>query len=105
MHTDSPRATLPALIRQGLGHHRADALVERVNGRWTAISSASILMRVENLACALRDMGLDGGDRVALISPNRIDWIVTDFAILMAGCVVVPIFPSQALDQILHIVA
>lgn len=93
-------STLPALIRGGLADFRAEALVERVQGTWTPSSSSSVLERVENLACAIREVGINAGDRIALISPNRVDWIVSDFGILMAGCVVVPIFPTQALDQV-----
>ena len=101
MQTASPwRSTLPALIRSGLHDARAEALIERVNGIWTPTSSTRILERVQNVACGLRDRGINAGDRVALISPNRIDWIVADFGTLMAGCVVVPIFPTQALDQV-----
>jgi long-chain acyl-CoA synthetase len=92
--------TLPAMIRRALARPREDVLVERKNGTWTPISSIELLARVENLACAIRDAGLNAGDRVALISVNRIDWIVADFATLFAGCVVVPVFPTQALDQV-----
>ncbi|MFN2529060.1 MAG: long-chain fatty acid--CoA ligase [Candidatus Baltobacteraceae bacterium] len=83
-----------------MAEFRAEALVERVKGSWTPSSSTAVLERVENLACAIRDLGINPGDRIALISPNRVDWIVSDFGILMAGCVVVPIFPTQALDQV-----
>ena len=94
-----PKSTLPQLIRRALSAQRTDALVERVDGRWTPLSSAALLERVQNLACAIRATGLSQGDRVALIAGDRVDWIVCDFAILFAGCVVVPIFPTQALDH------
>ncbi|MDQ2873243.1 MAG: long-chain fatty acid--CoA ligase, partial [Candidatus Eremiobacteraeota bacterium] len=55
---------------------------------------------IERLACAIRDAGLAAGDRVALISVDRVDWIVADFATLFAGCVIVPLFPTQALDHV-----
>ncbi len=103
MRTGFPPTTLPALIRSALAQYRPDLLCERVRGAWTSISSATVLDRVENVACALRQIGLGAGDRVALISPNCIDWIIADFATLIAGCVVVPIFPTQALDQVQYI--
>ena len=77
--------------------------MERVDGVWTPISSARLLERVENIACAIRDAGLSEGDRVALISHNCVDWIVCDFATFFAGCVVVPIYPTQALDHTAYI--
>lgn len=97
------RETLPALIRRSLAQPRDAALVERVDGVWTPTSSARLLARVTDLACAIRDAGLSQGDRVALIAADCVDWIVADFATLFAGCVVVPIFPTQASDQVAYI--
>jgi long-chain acyl-CoA synthetase len=95
--------TLPSLIRTALAEERDEALVERVAGEWTPTSTARLLERVENLACAIRDAGLEAGDRVALVGHNCIDWIVCDFAAIFAGCVVVPIYPTQALDHTAYI--
>ncbi|MBV9055330.1 MAG: long-chain fatty acid--CoA ligase [Candidatus Eremiobacteraeota bacterium] len=97
------KQTLPHLIRGALAQPREDVVSERVNGTWTSTSSAALLKRVENLACAIRDAGLSAGDRVALMSHNCVDWIVADFATIFAGCVVVPIYPTQALDHLAHI--
>ena len=91
--------TLPHLIRRALEEPRDEALLERVDGKWTATSTSRILERAENLACAIRDAGLSLGDRVALIAHDCVDWIICDFATFFAGCVVVPIYPTQALDQ------
>jgi long-chain acyl-CoA synthetase len=98
--------TLPAMLQAAFdAHDRPDALVERVDGVWTATSTALLRARVERVAAALHASGLRPGDRVALLSPNRIDWIVADLGILFAGCVVVPIFATQALDQVAYILA
>lgn len=97
------KETLPALIRRSLSHSRDAVLVERVAGKWTPSSSGQLLTRVENLACAIRNAGLSHGDRVALIAADCVNWIVADFATLFAGCVVVPIFPTQAPDQVAYI--
>ncbi|HYL27755.1 MAG TPA: long-chain fatty acid--CoA ligase [Candidatus Nitrosotalea sp.] len=99
------KETLPNLIRTVLEEPRDEVLVERVNGKWTPTSSARLLERVENVACAIRDAGLGAGDRVALISHDCVDWIVCDFATFFAGCVVVPIYPTQALDLTAYILA
>ncbi len=97
--------TLPGLIRRSLEKKRERVLLERSNGAWRATGSDELLQRIENLACAIRDAGLSGGDRVALIAADSVDWIVVDFAILFAGCVVVPIFPTQAADQVGYILS
>ncbi len=95
--------TLPALIRRSLSHQRDNVLVERTGGDWTGISSEQLLSRITNLACAIRDAGLEQGDRVALIAADCVNWVVADFATLFAGCVVVPVFPTQAPDQVAYI--
>lgn len=96
--------TLPQLIRDVVTPNpRPEALIERVNGVWKPTSDLQMLERVENLASGLRDLGLSSGDRVALISQNCVDWVIADFGVLFAGCVVVPIFPTQALDQVRYI--
>ena len=98
-----PPQTLPALIRAALAEHRDEALVERVAARWTPTSSARLLERAEDVACAIRDAGVQEGDRVALVSHNCVDWVVCDFATLFAGCVLVPLYPTQALDHTSYI--
>src|SRR5579872_4558495 len=97
------RETLPAFIRRSLAQPRDAVLIERVAGNWTPMSSTQLLTRVSNIACAIRDAGLSQGDRVALIAADCVNWVVADFATLFAGCVVVPIFPTQAPDQVVYI--
>ena len=100
-----PRETLPAVIRRSLEQPREAALLERAGASWSATSSRQLMDRVENLANAIRSSGVQAGDRVALMARNSVDWIVADFAILFAGCVVVPIFPTQASDQVSFILS
>lgn len=99
------RETLPSLIRRCLSKPRDAAVVERAGHVWTPTPSDELLARADRIAAAIRDAGLSKGDRVALISLNRVDWIVADFGTLIAGCVVVPVFPTQAPDQVAYILA
>lgn len=104
MATDlSARETLPQLVRRALAPPNRTVFVERVAGAWTPTESGELIERVENLACAIRAAGLSSGDRIALIAHDCVDWIVADFATLVAGCVVVPIYPTQALDHTTYI--
>jgi long-chain acyl-CoA synthetase len=96
---DIPKETLPHLIRRALEEPRDEALVERVDGKWTPISSQRVLERTLDVACAIRGAGLQAGDRVALIAHDCVDWVVCNFATFFAGCIVVPIYPTQAVDQ------
>ncbi len=97
------KETLPALIRRSLSQRRDAVLVEREGGEWKSTSSDDLLARIAHLASAIRDAGLSKGDRVALIAADSVNWVVADFAALFAGCVVVPVFPTQAPDQVAYI--
>ncbi|MBV8751051.1 MAG: long-chain fatty acid--CoA ligase [Candidatus Eremiobacteraeota bacterium] len=95
-----PSATLPVFIAEYLQPPRAIALAERVNGQTRALGSAEVHRRAAAVAHALRARGIGRGDRVAILANNQVDWLVADFGILYAGCVVVPIFATTADDQL-----
>ena len=96
--------TLVSLCRTGLSGSDRDVLIERsADGGWTITRSERVRARIAHLALGLRDTGVGVGDRVALMSPNRVDWIVCNLAILSAGAVPVPIYATQAHDQVTHI--
>ena len=67
---------------------------------WRPISSDQIYQRVRALATAFLRMGAKKGDRIALISENRWEWAVTDFAALAIGAADVPIYPTLTGEQI-----
>ena len=99
----SPR-TLVDLVRGALAGADRPLLHERdAAGAWQTLRSAEVLARAAAIAAALRARGVGPGERVALMSPNRVDWIVTNIGILFAGCVTVPIYATQALDQVAYI--
>ncbi len=55
---------------------------------------------VENVAAGLASTGVSAGDKVAILSPNRYEWALSDFAILSLGAITVPIYPSLTPEQI-----
>ncbi len=67
---------------------------------WTPISSTDLYGRVRALADVLLGWGVGKGDRVALLSENRWEWQVTDFAVLAIGGVDVPLYPTLTPEQI-----
>jgi long-chain acyl-CoA synthetase len=99
-----PSETLARFIYEALAEPRERAYAERLGAPdWTYTSATGMLGRATAIARALRDAGVAPGDRVALIANNRVDWIATDFGILFAGAVVVPVFATLALDQMEYI--
>ncbi|WP_246153302.1 AMP-dependent synthetase/ligase [Terriglobus albidus] len=74
-------------------------LTQAADHSWHPISSAQLYARVRAFAKALESWGIKKGDRVALISENRWEWAVTDFAALAIGAVGVPLFPTLTAEQ------
>jgi len=69
-------------------------------GHWQPISSDQIYQRTRALAEAFLKFGAQKGDRIALISENRWEWAITDFATLAIGAADVPIYPTLTGEQI-----
>jgi long-chain acyl-CoA synthetase len=67
---------------------------------WRGITSADMYGRVRALATALAAWGVAKGDRVALISENRWEWPVVDFATLALGAVDVPLYLTLTAEQV-----
>src|SRR5687768_13654352 len=97
-------SSVPALcLTATLRHGKADALNHKVGGEWLNTSATTFAERVRNVALGLAARGIRRGDRVALLSENRPEWSIVDLAILSLGAVNVPIYTTQAVDQIRYI--
>jgi long-chain acyl-CoA synthetase len=66
---------------------------------WVPISAAEIYRGVVGLARTLESWGVRKGDRVAILSENRPEWTITDFAALSLGAVTVPVYSTQTAEQ------
>jgi long-chain acyl-CoA synthetase len=97
--------TLPAFIAERLASPRPVALAERRDGQTVALSAREVHRRAAAVAHDLRARGIGRGDRVAILANNSVEWLIADFGILYAGCVVVPMFATTADDQIAFILA
>jgi long-chain acyl-CoA synthetase len=64
-------------------------------GDWRSTSWAEAARQVAALATSLKRIGLQPGDRVALVSENRPEWLISDLAIMAAGCVTVPTYTTN----------
>jgi long-chain acyl-CoA synthetase len=79
-------------------------LVREAN-QWLPISSQEFYRDVAGVARALRQWGLNKGDRLAILSENRPEWAVADFASLLLGAVVVPIYTTLTALQTAYILS
>ena len=83
--------------------NRPDALQVRVAGAYKPISHSEVAERVRHSARGLTSLGVRRGDRVGILSENRPEWAIADFACLTAGLTDVPIYPTLPADQIAYV--
>ncbi len=78
----------------------AVGLKRRTNGTWTPVTWREFAAGVRGIAAGLIAAGIQPGDRVGLMSRTRFEWTLLDYAILTAGGVIVPIYPTSSLEQV-----
>ena len=88
------------LLSATLKHAKPDALNHKIGDDWVRIPAEKVVERVQHVALGLAGLGVKPGDRVALLSENRPEWSIVDLAILSLGAINVPIYTTQAVDQI-----
>ena len=97
---------LAVLFREtALRHPDKKALFHKQNGKYRALPWKEVAAEVDAVASFLLSKGLREGDRVAILSENRPEWLITDLAALSAGAVTVPIYTSLAPSEIQYILA
>lgn len=99
----TPIQTLAELFLHAAGHGKPDQFLHKVGGRYVPVSTAEMAARVRALAKALADLGVNHGDRVALMAENGPHWPLVDFAILALGAASVPIYPTLLPEQAAYI--
>ena len=87
----------------GRGDHQA-MLWQTPTGEWKPITSDEVYGRIRALADVFRGWGVQKGDRVVLLSENRWEWAITDFATLALGAVDVPLYATDTAEQIAYMV-
>ena len=96
-----PLGTVNALFFDAVERFdRADALLYKVNGVWEPTSHRTVLQRVRHVALGLARLGIVAQDRVALLSENRPEWLIADYACLCSAIVDVPVYPTLPAEQI-----
>ena len=73
---------------------------KRSGATFTEVTSAQFATEVRRLAAGLLDAGIGSGDRVALMSKTRYEWVLCDFAIWTAGAVTVPVYETSSAEQV-----
>lgn len=80
-------------------------VLRKTEAGWQPISSQEFAAKVSSVLQALRSWGISRGDRVAILSENRYEWVVADFACMLLGAVVVPIYTTLTPEQTAYILS
>ncbi|MEO8199279.1 MAG: long-chain fatty acid--CoA ligase [Gemmatimonadota bacterium] len=82
---------------------RPVAMRSKLTGSWTDLSYADLAARVRAFSLGLLEIGVKPGNHVAILSENRPEWAITDYACLAARCADVPIYPTLPAKQIEYV--
>src|SRR5258706_9489211 len=91
--------TLSELFLKAASYNKPDCLLSKIGGTFQPISTAELVDRVRRLSKAFRELCVEPGDRVALMSENGPHWPAGGFAGLCTGAVPVPVYPPLLPDQ------
>jgi len=81
--------------RAALRWHRDNA--------WLSLTWSEYGRAVAEVAAGLAEVGVDPGDRVAILSGNRVEWHLADFGVLGGGAVTVPLYQTSSPEQVAYI--
>ena len=75
-----------------------DSLCDKVDGKWIKTSTASYIEQANAVSRGLIKLGIQPGDKIALISNNRSEWNICDIGIQQIGAIGVPVYPTISAD-------
>jgi len=78
-------------------------LLQPVDGELRVTTFAAGVDQARRMATALSGLGLNPGDKVAILAKNSAEWVLADLAIAMAGLVSVPIYPTASADTVSYV--
>jgi long-chain acyl-CoA synthetase len=99
--------SVAALVRQAAHDFAARPVIWRKgpDKKLVPETYAELLPKVETVAAALIEAGVERGECVVLLSENRPEWVYADLGILTCGAVTVPLYPSLPAEQVQPLIA
>jgi long-chain acyl-CoA synthetase len=95
--------TVNELFYRVVARNASRVMLHRAAIDWIPISSGELYRNTAGVARALLEWKITKGDRVAILSENRPEWSTADFASMLVGAVVVPIYSTLTQDQVAHL--
>src|SRR5260370_22298974 len=103
LFVDEPTTLVEIYQRILRDHPKPDTINYKREGAWHSISTQEMLAHARQIALGLYSLGVRKGDRVALFSESRIEWVLADQGCIFAGAVGVPIYPTLTPPQAAYI--
>ena len=88
------------VVRNGTDHPDSVVFSVRDGSSWSDVTAGDFLTQVRAVARGLLAVGIEPGDRVALLSKTRFEWTLLDYAIWFVGGVTVPIYETSSAEQV-----
>jgi long-chain acyl-CoA synthetase len=99
-----PEGTITQLFFEAIERFdKPDALRYKSQGKWVDIAHRQVEERARRVTLGLRALGVQPGDRVAILSENRPEWAIADYGILTGRMIGVPIYPTLPAEQMPYI--
>lgn len=76
-----------------------DALCDKIDGEWRKTSTAEYLKKANAISRGLLKLGIEPGDKIAMISNNRSEWNICDIGLQQVGAISVPVYPTISPDD------
>jgi long-chain acyl-CoA synthetase len=89
-----------ALFQNAVTHPDRPLMAYRQGDRFIDLSTREVVDRITAIAKGLMAKGAEPGDRIAIMSPTRMEWTLLDYAIWTAGGVTVPIYETSSPEQV-----
>lgn len=95
--------TLVDIFFTSVAHDLDRHVTYKSGGEWKAISSRQYYSYVANVSRAMQQWGIQRGDRIAILSENRPEWMIADFACMTSGIIDVPIYTTLTSEQTFYL--
>jgi long-chain acyl-CoA synthetase len=92
------------LLNTVKSYPKPDFMLAKKDGAYAPLSTKDFGDRVRHFSLGLRELGLQPGEKMVILSENRPDWVVADFAALCRGALSVPIYTTLVSEQVRYII-
>lgn len=100
-----PYKSVPNMLKMNAEKHPdKPALGYKKDGKYTTITYKQYYENVLMCARGLKKLGIKKGDFVAILSENRVGWVIADIGILSLGAITCPIYPTNTPEQIKYVI-